>query len=73
MGAATPTPGSTGWGNNDSKKSKKVVDISTETGPIRFDFKQLGNEESLTEACAVANYLVNSGYSVKPGELVIMF
>jgi len=74
-GVATPTPESTGWGNNDSKKSKKVVDISTETGPIRFDFKELGNEESLTEACAVANYLVrpNGGYALNPGELVICF
>lgn len=70
---ATPAPVSTGWGSDDSKKSKRVVDISTETGPIRFDFKQLGNEESLTEACAVANYLVNSGYSVRPGELVLCF
>ena len=65
--AATPT---TGWGEEPAKKNKRVVDIPTETGPVRFDFKPLGNNESLTEACAVANYLVNSGYSVKPGELV---
>lgn len=72
-GNPNPIPVSQGWGDDSTKKSKKVVDIKTETGPIRFDFKQLGNEESLTEACAVANYLVNSGYSVKPGELVLCF
>jgi len=65
-----------GWGDSSSsKKIKKVVDIATETGPVRFDFKQLGNEESLSEACAVANYLVrpNGGYSLNPGELVLCF
>ena len=62
-----------GWGDETLKKNKKLIDIATETGPIRFDFKLLGNEESLTEACAVANYLVNSGYSVNPGELVLCF
>jgi len=72
-GASTPTPVSLGWGDESSKKSKKVIDILTDTLPIRFDFKQLGNEESLTEACAVANYLINSGYSVNPGELVLCF
>lgn len=64
------------WGDsNPSKKIRKAVDILTETGPIRFDFKQLGNEESLSEACAVANYLVrpNGGYSLNPGELVLCF
>ena len=62
-----------GWG--EEKKNTKVIDIATETGPIRFDFKELGNEESLTEACAVANYLVrpNGGYSLNPGELVLCF
>lgn len=62
-----------GWGDETPKKNKKSIDIATETGPIRFDFKLLGNEESLTEACAVANYLVNSGYSVNPEELVLCF
>ena len=72
-GSSTPVPVPTGWGEEKSTKNKQVVDIATETGPILFDFKPLGNDESLTEACAVANYLVNSGYSVKPGELVLCF
>ena len=63
----------TGWGEEPPKTNKRVIDIATETGPVRFDFKPLGNNESLTEACAVANYLVNSGYSVRPGELVLCF
>ncbi|RLJ73690.1 hypothetical protein [Pedobacter alluvionis] len=64
----------TGWGN-EAKKTLTAVDIKTETGPVRFDFKKLSNEESLSEACAVANYLVrpNGGYSINPGELVLCF
>ncbi|MFN8298384.1 MAG: hypothetical protein U0T75_04695 [Chitinophagales bacterium] len=72
-GGSSPNPPSSGWGDDGGKKSKKAVDIATDTGPLRFDFKQLSNDESLTEACAVANYLVNTGYSVKPGELVLCF
>ncbi|SDG06686.1 hypothetical protein SAMN05421827_103112 [Pedobacter terrae] len=64
----------TGWGN-EAKRTLTAVDIKTETGPVRFDFKKLSNEESLSEACAVANYLVrpNGGYSINPGELVLCF
>lgn len=62
-----------GWGNGEKDKKARAPEIATETGPVRFDFKQLGNEESLTEACAVANYLLRSGYSVMPGELVLCF
>ncbi|MBL0031081.1 MAG: hypothetical protein IPP27_02480 [Bacteroidetes bacterium] len=65
-GATTVAPVSSGWGDDTTKKNKRTIDIATEFGPIRFDFKPLDNQESLTEACAVANYLVNSGYSVKP-------
>ncbi|MBK9318402.1 MAG: hypothetical protein IPM91_05990 [Bacteroidetes bacterium] len=72
-GATTVAPVSSGWGDDTTKKNKRTIDIATEFGPIRFDFKPLDNQESLTEACAVANYLVNSGYSVKPGELVLCF
>jgi hypothetical protein len=63
-----------GWGN-EAKNPVVAIDIKTETGPLRFDFKKLSNEESLSEACAVANYLVrpNGGYSINPGELVLCF
>ncbi|HMK04159.1 MAG TPA: hypothetical protein VK489_08210 [Ferruginibacter sp.] len=70
--SGTNTPAA-GWGDDNATKNKKVIDIATETAPVRFDFKPLSNNESLTEACAVANYLVNSGYSVRPGELVLCF
>jgi hypothetical protein len=62
-----------GWGNNTS--IKPVVNIETETKPVRFDFRVLSNKESLSEACAVANYLVrpDGGYSINPGELVLCF
>jgi hypothetical protein len=59
------------WGGDKNKK--KIVDIKIETAPITFNFRSLNDDESLTEACAVANYLVNSEYSVKPDELVLCF
>lgn len=64
-----------GWGNEASKKAATAVNIETETTAVRFDFRTLSNEESLSEACAVANYLVrpNGGYSINPGELVLCF
>ncbi len=63
-----------GWGDRSSK-SGDTIHIATEENPIKFDFRQLSNEESLSEACAVANYLVrpNGGYSINPGELVLCF
>ena len=64
-----------GWGNEASKKAATAVNIETETAAVRFDFRKLSNEESLSEACAVANYLVrpNGGYAINPGELVLCF
>lgn len=69
-----PTANS-GWGDSSVANRKAVVNIATETGPLRFDFKPLSDKESLSEACAVANYLVrpNEGYSVETGELVLCF
>ncbi|MVT12051.1 hypothetical protein [Chitinophaga tropicalis] len=64
-----------GWGSEVDTRKKEIVEIPFDTEPIRFDFRQLGNKESLSEACAVANYLVrpNGGYSLNPGELVLCF
>jgi len=64
-----------GWGNEKETKKKEIVEISFDTAPIRFDFKELGNQESLSEACAVANYLVRpqGGYSINAGELILCF
>ncbi|HTE01454.1 MAG TPA: hypothetical protein VK668_19340 [Mucilaginibacter sp.] len=64
-----------GWDAQKNTQQKDIIEIPTETDPIRFDFKQLSNKESLSEACAVANYLVrpNGGYALNPGELVLCF
>ncbi|MFV5692185.1 hypothetical protein ACM55K_09190 [Flavobacterium sp. LT1R49] len=75
-GSNSQPPAASGWPDESLNKNKKsVVEIATETEPIRFDFKVLGDKESLTEACAVANYLVrpNGGYTLGPGELVLCF
>jgi hypothetical protein len=47
------------WGTERSQQ-QKLKEIKTDFEPIRFDFKKLQNNESLTEACAVANYIANS-------------
>lgn len=64
-----------GWGATNAQPKKNVVAIASETEPISFNFRALSNEESLSEACAVANYLVrpNGGYSINAGELVLCF
>jgi hypothetical protein len=61
---ATPAPEPNGWGSPVTPTpaaSGNLKEINTEAGPINFDFKILGAEESLTESCAVANYIANSG------------
>lgn len=64
-GAPAAAPAATGWGDAPSATPSNVgsslKEINTESGPINFDFKVLGAEESLTESCAVANYIANSG------------
>lgn len=45
---STPATIVSGWADENSKSKRSDVDIATETGPIRFDFKELGDEESLT-------------------------
>ncbi|MBN8547408.1 MAG: hypothetical protein J0L60_14840 [Ignavibacteria bacterium] len=61
-----------GWGSNRKATKKQFMDIKTDTGPLNFQFKELGNNESLTEACAVANYFLLD-YPVRPGELLLIF
>jgi hypothetical protein len=74
-GEETVTLPNNGWGAEKATPQKVVIEIPTETDAVRFDFKQLSNKESLSEACAVANYLVrpNGGYALNPGELVLCF
>lgn len=61
-----------GWGEDSSNKTKNNIDIKTDQGPLKFDFKQLEDNESLTESCAVANYFLKDTV-VKPGELLLIF
>ena len=70
----TPNPNNTagGWGNQGSSKSKSVVEIKIDNGPLKFDFRPLDDNESLTESCAVANYFLED-LPVRPGELLMIF
>jgi hypothetical protein len=73
-GSPTPTPTNTagGWGNQESSKSNSVVEIKIDNGPLKFDFRPLDDNESLTESCAVANYFLED-LPVRPGELLMIF
>lgn len=73
-GSPTPNPNDTagGWGNQGSSKSKSVVEIKIDNGPLKFDFRPLDDNESLTESCAVANYFLED-LPVRPGELLMIF
>lgn len=73
-GSPTPNPNNTagGWGNQESSKSKSVVEIKIDNGPLKFDFRPLDDNESLTESCAVANYFLED-LPVRPGELLMIF
>ncbi|MBP1631177.1 MAG: hypothetical protein H6Q15_2070 [Bacteroidetes bacterium] len=66
-----------GWGTTpepQAKSTSAIKDINTELGPRDFKFKILGSTDSLTEACAVANYIANSGkISTDPRFLTICF
>jgi len=79
-GAGITQPPSTpamGWGTPSMVPQplpNTLKDINTELGSIDFRFKILGSETSLTEACAVANFVANSGkVSTDPRFLTICF
>ncbi len=67
-GTPVSTPAASGWGNDtvasqtNNPSQNSLKEIKTDSGPIDFNFKLLGSEESLTESCAVANYIANSGH-----------
>ena len=72
-GGANDATSSNSWGETSKgSKNKSSIDIKSDMGPVSFDFKSLNNEESLTEACAVANYFLHDN-SVRPGELLMIF
>jgi hypothetical protein len=45
---------------NEHSNNNKSTSGDIDSGPLRFDFVQLNEKESLTEACAVANYLASN-------------
>jgi hypothetical protein len=67
-GTPAVTQTASGWGNDsavtpsNNPAQNTLKEIKTDSGPIDFNFKVLGSEESLTESCAVANYIANSGH-----------
>jgi len=71
-GSTTSVPASGGGGNESTSKSKNVVEVKTDNGPLSFVFKSLEDNESLTESCAVANYFLED-LPVRPGELLMIF
>lgn len=74
-GDTAETPSSSGgWGSSsgNESKSKLIIDVKIDEGPLKFDPKELNNNESLTEACAVANYFLKE-YDVKAGQLLMIF
>lgn len=72
--APSPPTSNAGWGDEALAK-KNTTEIETETQPISFKFKQLADDESMTESCAVANYLVRNGGGIDlgVGNLVLCF
>ncbi|UEG51455.1 hypothetical protein LLH06_10765 [Mucilaginibacter daejeonensis] len=67
-------PQENGWGTPKTTIPAEV-NIRTDNGPFNFDFETLNDDESLSEACAVANYMLrpNDGYAVSQGELLLCF
>jgi hypothetical protein len=49
-----------GFGSTQPKVQKKVEDLKPDDGPIEFKIEPLKKGTSLTEACAVANYIVGT-------------
>ncbi|MBB5395074.1 hypothetical protein [Mucilaginibacter sp. AK015] len=72
--AAPPaSPASPGWGATSAPEATPV-EIPSDKGPVRFDFEELNDNESLSEACAVANYMLRpGGYAVSQGEMLLCF
>ena len=51
--------GGAGWGNSQPVQ-KSVVDLKPDDGPVEFEFQPVSTDNSMTEACAVANYIAGS-------------
>lgn len=67
------------WGGSSSadtqsskKKSKDLPDLKPDNGPVDFNFVAINQNEALTEACAVANYLSRKGNSSSHDNVLTM-
>jgi len=49
------------WGGEAKPKIKKQKEISLDDSAISFDFQEIDKGKAMTESCAVANYLANTG------------
>lgn len=53
----TGQPG--GWGNSQPT-SRAAVELKPDDGPVEFEFQPVNTNNSMTEACAVANYVAGN-------------
>ncbi|MFN5628462.1 MAG: hypothetical protein ACK48W_04165, partial [Bacteroidota bacterium] len=66
--------GSGGWGDETETNNTSSLQIKTDEGPLAFDFDQLNDDESITEALAVGNYFLNRpNLNVGPSDLLLIF
>jgi hypothetical protein len=60
-----------GWGDQSgSAASTQQPQMSTDDGPISFNFDTLNDDESLSESCAVANHFLKT---VRDGHMLLIF
>lgn len=66
--------GSGGWGDETETNNTSSLKIKIDEGPLAFDFDQLNDDESITEALAVGNYFLNRpNLNVGPSDLLLIF
>lgn len=58
-GQGVSQAGGSGWGNNQPAQ-QQIVDLKPDDGPVEFEFQPVPTDNSMTEACAVANYIAGS-------------
>jgi hypothetical protein len=75
LGSSSAAPPTSSWDASNPVSSNAVnKEISLDNGPIKFDFYPLKNDECLTEALAVANFIVNqSNVNNNYGTLTLSF
>ena len=56
---AQETSQSGGW-DNKQPTPNSIIDLKPDDGPVEFDFQPVPTDNSMTEACAVANYIAGS-------------